>query len=533
MKVALFSPGICLNLAQRVPSDVLAQYRGLLAQPLQPQDHLVRHWTAVDRRLWAQIHVAKAIKGQCGRETFRSIRSGPERLKYALSDSEKQLPDSEARWIEGASFLLPMAEGQAETDPRRFYVRPFLLERFQKTEADGNGPDSFHVHEAIAGPEITDAYLWQLSLATYLLRQAGLPVTAEALWVETAHNQFEQRDVTAAIESRLTRAQAHVQTLSAGLMALPPVVFPDTREQATDYPISALLETGDKYAKYNLIDRLVALGILDMRLVPDPQVLARDFPRHMGPKHVAQIVAHKAGRGFIDLEGLRKELEKMTWPVFSVDFETTIPKRENELYVPHQFACRIVHRDGSVLVHDEFLPKKSGDPRLEFARALGTSLGRNGAQGSILVYHADFEISRIRETAAYLENHDENELAKKLLAVIPRVVDLLVILRRHVYLPGFHGSFSLKDTYPALVGVAVEESYQDLPIQKGDQAAAEVVRLMGLLEQLEKTEEEPSRIRLIAEIDELRKNLFDYCGLDVKAPLRILFELIKESVVTA
>lgn len=531
MKVALFNPGICLNLAQRVPSDVLAQYRGLLVRPLQPQDHLVRHWRSVDQRLWAQFHVAKKIKEKFGRESLKSVRSGPERLKYALPDSEKQILDPSAKWIEGASFLLPMAEGQVETDPRRFYVRPFLLEKLQKTE--GSGPDSFRVHEAIAGSKITDAYLWQLSLETYLLRQAGLSVTAETLWVETAHNQFEQRDVTAAIESRLAQAQVYVRTLSAALMALPPVVLPDTREQATDYPVSALLETGDKYAKYNLIDRLVALGILDMRLVPDPQVLARDFPRHMGPKHVAQIAAHKAGQGFIDLGGLRKELEKITWPVFSVDFETTIPKRENELYVPHQFACRIVNRDGSVIAHDEFLPKKSGDPRIEFARALVASLERNDAQGSILVYNADFEISRIRETAAYLENHGENGLVTKLLAVIPRVVDLLVILRRHVYLPGFHGSFSLKDTYPALVGVAVEESYQDLPIQKGDQAAAEVVRLMGLLEQLEKTEEEPSRIRLIAEIDELRKNLFDYCGLDVKAPLHILFELIKESVVTA
>lgn len=542
MKAALLVPGVCFNIVQS-PADVLAQYKSQLAQPLQPVTRALKGWRAADQRLWAQVHVAKVLKEEFGKAAVRAVRSGPERIKYAQEDSEKLLQDPQARWIQGASFLLPAVEGQDEGDPRHFYVRPFLLERLNRTKADEAEPDSFRVHEAIAGLTINPAYIWQLSVETYLLRKSGLPVSGASLWVETGHNQYEQRDVTEDVESRQAQVATHIQELSAQIMALPPLVLPDTNEGMTDYPVSALLETGNgspkdrkKYQKYDLIDRLVALGILDMRLVPEPQTLARDFPRYMDPKHVAQIAAHVAGRGFIDQQGLGQELAKIKWPVFSVDFETTIPKQEGGLYVPHQFASRIVRRDGSVVAHDEFLPESSADPRLAFARALVASLEREGGQGSILVYHADFENRRIQETSDYVKSLGENELAEKLLAAIPRVVDLLAILRRHVYLSSFGGSFSLKSTYPGLTGVSYEESYEALPIKKGDQAAAEIVRLMDLFRQFEaEPEGSEQKSALAIQIDELRKNLFDYCGLDVKAPLKVLFELIRilDSAATA
>lgn len=522
MKAALFVPGLCLNLTQN-PQHLLAQYQDRLDSKLAPVDTVLRDWRWADQRLWAQFHVCKAIKNQWGAGVVNSVRSGPERLKYALPDSKKFLTDPASKWIEGASFLQPLAEGQAENDLRGLYARPFLLERLED--------DSFAVNEVIPAGEITDESLWQLSIELYLLRHAGTNVTKAKLWREVDRNQYEPVDVTNEVEAQIAAAQAHVQLVSAQLMALPALELPDTLKSMTDYPVSALLDTDVKggpnyYAKYNLVDRLVELGVLDMRLIPDAEQMAREFPKHMLPISVQQIAAHKMGQGYINKDGLREELAQLQWPIQSMDFETMIKTPSGEEQVPYQFASRTVNRDGSVVAHDQFLPEHSGDPRLDFARALVASLKREGGKGSLIVYHADFEISRIQETAAYLRKQGQESLADELLSVIPRVVDLLVLLRKHVYLPKFHGSFSLKETYPAIVNIPAEEAYLALPIKNGLEAAGKIVELMDLFDQLDKTADANHQNTLREKIDELRRNLFEYCGLDVKGPLEMLFKLM-------
>lgn len=521
MKAGLFVPGYSLNLTLK-PTDFLAQYEARLKAPLHPVDAALPAWGAVDRRLWAQFHVAKAVGQQ---SKIYAVRSGPERLKYALPDTKKAMEDQQARWIQGASFLLPLSENQPAEDHRRLYARPFLIEKLDA--------GALALHEVIAGNEITSGYVWQLAVEFYLMQRAGQNVQQAFLWTEIARNQFQKNDVTDQVMQKLPAAQDHVAQLSAALMAMPVLALPGTHEQITDYPVSALLDSDvrggpDYYAKFNLLDRLVALGILDMRLVPDPEKLARAFPKHMTPLHQAQIRAHQNIQGFFNLEGLRGELGALSWPVYSIDFETMIKTPEGEDQVPYQFASRGVNPDGEALFHDQFLPTSSDDPRVDFSRALVTSLNREGGKGSILVYNAPFEESRIRETAAYLENHGHADLAKQLLQVLPRFVDLLVVLRKYVYLPEFHGSYSLKDTFPALMGTAMEESYKDLPIKDGLQAASEIVRLMELIKKREESSDASESIRLVAEIDELRQNLFDYCGLDVKAPIQMLFKLLEK-----
>ena len=61
------------------------------------------------------------------------------------------------------------------------------------------------------------------------------------------------------------------------------------------------------------------------------------------------------------------------------------------------------------------------------------------------------------------------------LSIAARLVDLLPIVRNHVYHPEFDGSFSLKKVLPALVP---ELSYDGLAIAEGGTASIEFERLM-------------------------------------------------------
>ena len=128
----------------------------------------------------------------------------------------------------------------------------------------------------------------------------------------------------------------------------------------------------------------------------------------------------------------------------------------------------------------------------------------------MVAYNAPFERTAIEGLAAACP-----DLAAGLLGLSHRLVDLLPIVREHVYDPAFGGSFSLKAVLPALVG----EGYGDLAIADGGLASVNLVRL--LFEAVADGE------RVV-----LRKNLLAYCARDtwgLVLLLRRLRELATEA----
>ena len=84
-----------------------------------------------------------------------------------------------------------------------------------------------------------------------------------------------------------------------------------------------------------------------------------------------------------------------------------------------------------------------------------------------------------------------------------RLVDLLPVVRDHVYHPGFGGGFGLKAVLPALVA---ELSYDGMEIAEGDAATRALERLLLRGETL-----------AAAERARLREALLRYCELDTRA----------------
>jgi predicted RecB family nuclease len=123
-----------------------------------------------------------------------------------------------------------------------------------------------------------------------------------------------------------------------------------------------------------------------------------------------------------------------------------------------------------------------------------------------IVTYSSFEKTRIRDLAAQVP-----ALAHDLKALEAKLVDLLPVVREHVYHRAFRGSFSLKGVLPALVP---DMTYHDLVIVDGRVASVEIARLLFVADRIP-----------LEERDRVRRDLLEYCKRDTWAMVRLLQEL--------
>ena len=214
----------------------------------------------------------------------------------------------------------------------------------------------------------------------------------------------------------------------------------------------------------------------------------------------------------LDLEKIKSELSTWKFPLYSFDFETlqsAIPRfHKSSPYdqIPFQFSVHIWKSPEEYkLEHFEFLHSENSDPR---PRLIEEMLKRLGTKGSIVAYFKQFESDRIKELAYF-----DKKNSAKLLALLPRMVDPLPLLRSAVYHPSFKNSFSLKSTAPGLLGK--KGSYNHLEITDGGIAQEWAMELIfGNLEESKK--------------EEIIKHLLSYCKQDTLVVMDIVNFLLKK-----
>ena len=128
-----------------------------------------------------------------------------------------------------------------------------------------------------------------------------------------------------------------------------------------------------------------------------------------------------------------------------------------------------------------------------------------GAQ-AIVAYNSSFERDCIR-----LMTDAAPGFARELGLLELKLVDLLPVVRNHVYHPKFRGSFSLKSVLPALVP---DLSYDDLEIKDGAAATLALWRLVFEPDYFGRRE----RARM-------RQALLAYCERDSWATVKLLERL--------
>lgn len=313
------------------------------------------------------------------------------------------------------------------------------------------------------------------------LTDEAFPREAEVRgWIEEAHGIVAKKK-----EPRVLTGEQCSAPYECGFFA-----YCQSNEPLVEQPLHWLPGAQSKALKAHI----EAHGSSELRDVPDELLNEKQ-------RRVKKVTL--TGKVHFDQVSAARDLAQHKLPAYFMDFETiqfavpiwkgTRPYQQ----IPFQFSVHRLARTGK-LEQQAFLDLSGGDPSRAFAEAL---VGACGERGPIFVYNAGFEMARIRDLAQRFPR-----LAKALLALNERVVDLLPVAREHYYHPSQQGSWSIKAVLPA---VCPDLNYGDLDgVQDGSMA------MEAFLEAI-------SPQTAAARKAEIEQQLLDYCALDTYAMVRL------------
>ena len=220
-----------------------------------------------------------------------------------------------------------------------------------------------------------------------------------------------------------------------------------------------------------------------------------------------QVESFLNGIDFIDPEAIRGFLDKLTYPLYFLDFETMqpiLPEFDGTSpyqQIPFQYSLHWINEPGGELHHSEFLGDSDTDPRRALAKQLCRDIPRDVC---VTAYNKAFECGRLSELANAFP-----DLADHLLNIRDHIVDLIDPFRQKmVYRPAMNGSFSIKKVLPALFPDDPELNYDNLQgtVHNGGDAMTIYPDIANMPPE---------------EASAARDSLLKYCRLDTLAMVRI------------
>ena len=256
------------------------------------------------------------------------------------------------------------------------------------------------------------------------------------------------------------------------------------------------------------LNRLRKYGYYHGGIVTYGDLLERKPP--LNAKHLRQIeTTYYQREPTIDRAAIRQFLDRLTYPVYHLDFETfqqAIPPYDGMRpyeQIPFQYSLHI-EREAGALEHREFLAKEGCDPRRALAQSLCEDIPENVC---VLAYNMSFEKRVIKTLAETFP-----DLADHLMSIFDNLRDLMVPFKeQHYYCEAMKGSYSIKYVLPALFPDDPSLDYHSLEgIHHGGEASAAFADMPN---------------RTPEEIAVTRKNLLAYCRLDTYAMVKVLGKL--------
>jgi predicted RecB family nuclease len=364
-----------------------------------------------------------------------------------------------APWIYEATFIADQTYAQIDVLERR---------------GSGRG---FGIIEVKASNRIKSEHVPDVALQLYVARHAGVHVErAEIMHLNPECRfpdlgaLFVREDVTALAETRLLDIPDELTAQRRMLDGtLPEVAIGDHCSRPYVCPF------------FSRCWRLPAHHVSTLYRIARRQVLdyeaqgyqtIHDLPSdlELGAIHARQVKAVTTGRLIVE-PTLERAFAEFRTPLAFLDFETVSlavpawPGCHPWEMVPAQFSCH-VEAPGR-LEHHAWIAEGPGDPRPALAKRLVQACA--GAR-AVVAYYASFERDCLRHLARAVP-----DLATELRGIERKLVDLLPVVRNHIYHPDFGGSFSIKRVLPALVPGL---SYDTLQINDGETASVELLRLM-------------------------------------------------------
>lgn len=216
---------------------------------------------------------------------------------------------------------------------------------------------------------------------------------------------------------------------------------------------------------------------------------------------------------YIDKPAVQSFLDKLQFPLYSLDFETylaVIPEHEGmptSEQIPFQYSLHIMKRaDGDYsegspdLEEHHFLDISGGDPRRAIAESLVQNIPYNAP---VIAYNSSTESSIVGRLAKQFP-----DLADHLLS-FTYYDPLYVFQKGYYYVSKMGGSMSLKSVAPALYPDDPGMDYHNLEgdIRNGMQAMNAIGK---------------SKSMSAEEVEKLYRDLIAYCSLDTMAVVKIL-----------
>ena len=393
---------------------------------------------------------------------------------------------------------------------------------------EGNGWAIYEVKSS-THPE-KDVYLADVAYQTYVLAHCGISVTgiylvtlnSEYVYDGTLHMDelFRITDVSDQVAVELPQVENNIAIAQDFL----------SKQTEPDTPLSKSCRSPYNCGFWNYCTRgLPKPSVFDLYRTAFSKKLSyyerglvsyadlRSEPGITKPIHRMQINHALSEReAEIDRENIRSFLDKLSFPLYFLDFETVqpvIPKyvgTKPYAQIPFQYSLHYIEREGGELQHKEFLAEPGADPRRPLAERLCEDIPMDVC---VTAYNKAFECTRLKELAETFP-----DLAEHLLNIQSHIVDLLVPFQSGWYYNrAMGGSFSIKSVLPALFPDDPELDYHNLEeIHHGGEAMAAFPAMEHMdTQQLERT----------------RRNLLKYCGLDTYAMVKV-WEKLREAAGT-
>jgi hypothetical protein len=207
---------------------------------------------------------------------------------------------------------------------------------------------------------------------------------------------------------------------------------------------------------------------------------------------------------FVDIEGIKKEIKKIKFPIYFLDYETyssALPMYDG--YRPYQavifqYSLHVWESPESEIKHYEFLAREPHDPAVDLAASFEKIVGK---KGTFVSWYKKFETERNQEL---VEKSPKHEALLK--SMNKRMYDLMDSFSKGFYVhPDFYNSNSIKNVLPV---VAPHLSYKTLNIQEGNTASKSWKKVIN--QSLSPQERE-----------KVAKDMLEYCKMDTWAMVEI------------
>lgn len=384
---------------------------------------------------------------------------------------------------------------------------------FIKADILHHGDDGWDIYEVKAATEVKPYHHDDVSVQYYVMSGAGLPISR--VFLVHVNNQyvrqgeievdklFCKKDITVIAKEKQAFIVEEIEKQRTMLRGDEPVIDigPHCNE---NYPCDFIGHCWSRIPENSIFN---IRGRMDSRffLYKKGIVSMFDVPReYLSSKQLIHIDKAKTHEVHLDHDAVKEFLDSLWYPTYFLDFETSmdvIPPYDGirpYQQVPFQYSLHHLDQKGGELKHDEFLAMPRTDPRKSLIEKLMSEIPENAC---VLAYVSGFEISRLRDLAAWFPVHEA-----KIEKIIGNMHDLAAPFRSyHIYNWQQYGSYSLKDVLPAMLP---DFSYSHLDVRDGGMA-------MDAYAAMNQTDDPD-------EIAKIRQSLLEYCKLDSLAMVKIL-----------